>query len=162
MDKVVFGKFELKTGWSHLVARVQQVASLDDDDTTTAKESIAVFGWGRSDKGQLGCREKCVPTPRRIMMKDPSVTVVQIACGSESTYLMTNTDDNNDNVKSLLWSCGWNEHGNLGVPTQDQADVTRLTPLVGTERMVSPPTYSDGSGKLLMAAGGAHLLVMKT
>jgi alpha-tubulin suppressor-like RCC1 family protein/cation transport regulator ChaC len=150
---------ELQSGWSHLVARAQQVVSSDGHDAaTTTNESIAVFGWGRSDKGQLGCHEKCVPTPGRIKIKDFSVTISRIACGSESTYLVTATDDDD---KSTIWSCGWNEHGNLGVLTEDETDVTRFTPLLGTERMVCPPTYADGSGKLLMAAGGAHFLVMK-
>jgi glutathione-specific gamma-glutamylcyclotransferase len=143
---------ELKSGWSHLVARVQQIVS-SDDTSTTPNESVAVFGWGRSDKGQLGCHEQCVPTPRRIMIEeDRSVTTSQIACGSESSYVFTR--DNS------IWSCGWNEHGNLGVGTLQ--DETELTPVLGTERIVSPPTYADGSGKLLMAAGGAHFLVMKT
>ena len=157
---------ELKSGWSHLVARVQVKMSLARDDHVNR---IQVLGWGRSDKGQLGCLDKSVCKPQPLpglheamsssSLSSPKTTISQVACGSESTYLLT-TDNN------TLWSCGWNEHGNLGVAaTDDEENVATISRVLGTERIVSPATYTtntNGDTKLLMAAGGAHFLVMKT
>ncbi|CAB9500952.1 Putative glutathione-specific gamma-glutamylcyclotransferase 2 [Seminavis robusta] len=203
---------QLESGWSHLVARVQ----VADASTTAAS---VVYGWGRSDKGQLGVAAPTnVLSPHRL---ETSSHIQQVACGSESTYLLAEDGS--------IHSCGWNEHGNLGIAStspatnpnknddddeeeetapdnnnknddeedqvtlitprgsfvffedgsmselgqnhnlaeknaDDQENVTRITPLEGTERIVCPPTYESSKDKsqLLMAAGGAHFLVMKT
>ena len=138
---------ELVSGWSHMIARVRAPA--------TGSE---IYGWGRSDKGQLGCQEKSVTAPR--LLNEPLLLkgISMIACGSEASYFL-------DEDKSSIYSCGWNEHGNLGIDAKGDADedVPRITQVAGTERIVSPPTYSsEGNRRLVMAAGGAHLLVLRT
>lgn len=86
--KIVPGDIiDVGCGWSHVIALTKDGG---------------IFGWGRSDKGQIGRNEF------------PSVAR-SIACGSESSYAV---DNNND-----VWSTGWNEHGNLADgSTKDSAD----------------------------------------
>lgn len=141
---------DIDCGWSHTVARVVKEEGSD--------QKIQVFGWGRSDKGQLGCQEKAVSSPHYLPADEG---IAQIFCGSESTYVW------NENTQTL-YSCGWNEHGNLGLgfDKKVEEDVYKLTTVPDTRRIVGPPTYSkssvEGGRKLLLAAGGAHLLAMKT
>jgi hypothetical protein len=54
-------------------------------------------------------------------------------------------------------SCGWNEHGNLSLG--NETDVLDPTIVVGA-RIVAPPP-SNGEGKIIMAAGGAHCIAMQ-
>ena len=144
---------ELKSGWSHLVGVATSKAS-------TGTQSTYIYGWGRSDKGQLACKEKVVPIPRRLSgleAKEPR----KIACGSESTsFLVT------EKKKDSLYSCGWNEHGNLGLPSGEE-DVFDLTLVFeDVNKLASFPSShtSDKPGtegrSFLMSAGGGHFLGM--
>ena len=73
-------------------------------------------------------------------------------CGSESISIL--------DVQNNLMSCGWNEHGNLGIG--HSADVSEFTKIVGAN-ILSP--YNDGSNmendEILIASGGAHFLATK-
>jgi alpha-tubulin suppressor-like RCC1 family protein len=155
-DQTRYRCVELNSGWSHLVARV------DIESSILSETSCAVFGWGRSDKGQLGCGEKCLSTPRRIdgFLSDKGATVVSTACGSDSTHFLVQA---NGGVHSI-YSVGWNEHGNLGIGPQlsskgeDAEDVLEPVKVPGMSRVVSPATDPN---RLLLAAGGAHMLVIR-
>lgn len=58
---------------------------------------------------------------------------------------------------NVVRGTGWNEHGNLGVGSTK--DIISPTELAGA-RITAPPPW-DGKGEIIMAAGGAHFLVMK-
>jgi alpha-tubulin suppressor-like RCC1 family protein len=78
----------VECGWSHSVILME-----------TTYSEIAVFGWGRNDKGQLGLgtREN-VQTPIRLF---ESQKVEQVVCGSEFTMVVEND--------GKIMGCGWNE-----------------------------------------------------
>jgi alpha-tubulin suppressor-like RCC1 family protein len=160
---------ELQSGWSHLVARVEIA---HEDDQTTDSKRTEVYGWGRSDKGQLGFVENVVSAPRRLDLRPqlsssimglvddvPAVSrprqadVSRVACGSDSTHFVI--DDGN---RQQIYSVGWNEHGNLGTGTNEDLHEIQEMPDIG--KIVSPSTYSQDE-KIIIAAGGAHFLAMK-
>lgn len=140
----------ISSGWSHLVAQVW--------DSSTQETSF--YGWGRSDKGQLACKDKAVTFPREMDHQILKKTIdMSVSCGSESTYFW------NARAKTA-YGCGWNEHGNLGVGNgTDEAaaaeDTKDITELANIKTIVSPPTYSQDRW-LLLAGGGAHLLAALT
>lgn len=53
-----------------------------------------------------------------------------------------------------VWACGWNEHGNLGVG--DREDRREWTRVPG-----APSLEGKGVGRMMVACGGAHVLVVK-
>jgi len=125
-------------GWSHTVATVQ---SFDG--------TIEVYGWGRNDKGQLGTGStEEVETPKRLF--EPMYGIESVHCGSESTMIL--------DCSGKISSCGWNEHGNLALG--NDRDVLEPTSIVGA-RIVTPP-LSNEEGKIIMAAGGAHFIILRT
>jgi alpha-tubulin suppressor-like RCC1 family protein/cation transport regulator ChaC len=126
-----YGVVDINCGWSHNVA-------LASDSNGRA----VVFGWGRSDKGQLGTAH---PAYRPVELF-PQVNAVQVRCGSEFTVLV---DD-----KDAIWCCGWNEHGNLSTGNTDEQ--AELAAAVGAS-VTATPGYQSTS--LCVAAGGAHLLI---
>jgi alpha-tubulin suppressor-like RCC1 family protein len=195
---------EISCGWSHTVilAKRKQYANApnDDDDSPTF-----VYGWGRNDKGQLGTgATENVHTPIRLFesfqneqphqqqQEQPHkvLSIQSISCGSEFTVvvvLVEERDSNHPNNKNSngrkngqqqVWSCGWNEHGNLGIgkhheqqqQLQRQGDaieylhkdvvVLQLTKMVGAP-IANPPGYAENA-PISVAAGGAHVLAMRT
>jgi alpha-tubulin suppressor-like RCC1 family protein len=140
---------QLECGWSHTVAKVQS-------STYETKNKMLLYGWGRSDKGQLACSDKQVPTPRVLLDEEDMDGITLISCGSESSYAW-------NALKQTMLSCGWNEHGNLSLGSKNDKDenVYEFTHVVETRKVVSPMTYSKDRN-LLLAAGGAHVLVMMT
>ena len=134
------GCVEIHCGWSHTVAVVKK------DEPTR----VTLFGWGRNDRGQLGFKSagKFVDEPRQLSPNNGGIKVASMCCGAESSLII----DTNEKI----WSCGWNEHGNLGFKSSDCCFQWRLA--TGT-KIVSPPT--SRSRKLLAACGGAHTIVMK-
>jgi hypothetical protein len=64
-----------------------------------------------------------------------------------------------DGTGSIM-GCGWNEHGNLSLG--NDVDSLDLKPITGASVVATPPFEGGGEEKLLMAIGGAHLLIMKT
>ena len=93
---------EVNSGWSHVVIR-----GVRSDGTT-------VFaGWGRSDMGQLPRDDSQLSAPEKRTLLPTCLTKLpgghhftDVWTAAESTFA---TDEG-----GLLWSSGWNEHGNLG------------------------------------------------
>jgi alpha-tubulin suppressor-like RCC1 family protein len=140
----------ISCGWSHTVILTK---GLGDD---TGPGSTRVYGWGRNDRGQLGTGSTDdVRLPRRLF---ETHDVQSIDCGSEFTAVACAND--------RVWSCGWNEHGNLA--TGDSRDRFELVPAAGvslggassTPPIGRPPSYPENS-PLRLAAGGSHLVVMR-
>lgn len=108
-DKVV----EISCGWNHCVVRTRDGL---------------LFGWGRADMGQLGPQEgkpRFMPVHR---IQSPSASgdggkseaVEQVSCGAESTHILQD---------GVVWSTGWNEHGNLGVgDKENRLEFVRSSP----------------------------------
>jgi alpha-tubulin suppressor-like RCC1 family protein/cation transport regulator ChaC len=140
----------ISCGWSHTVILTK---CLGDD---TGPGSTRVYGWGRNDRGQLGTGSADdVRLPRRLF---ETHNVQSIDCGSEFTAVVCANDS--------VWSCGWNEHGNLA--TGDSRDRFELVPAAGvslggassTPPIGRPPSYPENS-PVRVAAGGSHLVVMR-
>jgi len=127
----------LDCGWSHNIVQV------------TLKDSgIAIYGWGRNDKGQLGTGsfKDAIKKPARLF-QDKRLSFV--ACGSESTMAI-------DDMSEIL-GCGWNEHGNIASGSQE--DQPRLIKTQGS-KVYGPPGLHDG--KVVLAVGGGHHIAMKS
>jgi alpha-tubulin suppressor-like RCC1 family protein len=134
------GCFDIDCGWSHTVARVR---------AESTGSTCVIYGWGRNDRGQLGtgsADQVSVPIP----LFNGVDSIQSISCGSESTMLADGTG---------IMGCGWNEHGNLALG--NDTDSFDLKPVMGARVISFPPFEEERAEKLLMAAGGAHFLVMK-
>lgn len=135
------GCVDIGCGWSHNIALVKDEAS----------SSITLFGWGRNDKGQLASNSYENIDEPQILHKDVNGNPIEaFDCGSESTMILDTDGD--------IYQTGWNEHGNLGIGTNK--DVCEFAKVIGAKAPSAPPP-SDGRGKTLIAAGGAHCLVIK-
>ncbi|KAG9407113.1 hypothetical protein AC1031_001754 [Aphanomyces cochlioides] len=80
----------MSVGWHHAVC---------------IAEDGSVHAWGKGDLGQLGLGEfasESIPRKANFLLDE----VVQVACGSEHTLLVS--------ASGQVYSCGWGEHGNLG------------------------------------------------
>lgn len=128
------GCFHIDCGWSHTVALVQ----------CNRTGIVHAYVWGRNDRGQLGLgtTESPVILPRVVQTQSQRSNLVQVHCGSESTVVV--------DEDGVLWSSGWNEHGNLGL--NHTRDVNSFTPLEG-------PAMGSPQSQLIVATGGAHTLV---
>jgi alpha-tubulin suppressor-like RCC1 family protein len=160
-------------GWSHTIVTIHYKNENDDDDHANDEEVI-VYGWGRNDKGQLGlgsCSSSptttttnstdtptaaagtnpstllVLPRPQRLF-QDKKIALVN--CGSESTYVLDQS--------GVIWGCGWNEHGNLGIGGGGEKDegvidetVVVLTRTLGA-KMVAPPPSSSLSVEALSSS----------
>lgn len=112
-----------------------------------------VTGWGRSDMHQLGALSSSGMSQDVIPLKLPQGNrIKEIWTGSEYTIAL----DNNNR----LWSCGWNEHGNLGsaIDSDTEGKVTNC-------QSWSPVRLQDGNHLHLkspwtesVACGGAHVI----
>jgi alpha-tubulin suppressor-like RCC1 family protein len=133
---------DVQCGWSHVVV------SLEND-----RSHRYLYGWGRNDKGQLGLdHTNNVHKPTLIF--DSNLSPQSFSCGSEFTVVATEKDE--------LWSCGWNEHGNLGYATAygDYSATWQSLPhprIVQPPGMLSPPSMNNFP--IQVAAGGSHFLV---
>lgn len=123
---------DLACGWSHVLAQ--------------AKDG-QVWGWGRNTFGQLGKETETVANPEPFPLLPASrclpngAMVARVACGTESSLLV--------GADGSVWACGWNEHGNLGVgDTKDHFAWTQV------------PGIEGGGESLLVACGGAHVVVL--
>lgn len=129
----------ISCGWSHTVVLAQN-----------AEHQTAAWGWGRNDKGQLGkANTERVPRPM-LLFPNLSAGIESLDCGSESTVLVDSAD--------RIWSCGWNEHGNLANGSTE--DSHQLTLAVGAPVTLTPG-YPEETSKLRIAAGGAHVIAMR-
>ncbi|KAL7469560.1 hypothetical protein ACHAXS_009813 [Conticribra weissflogii] len=148
------GCIAIMSGWSHILALVK----------TKNSTEITLYGWGRNDKGQLGKKlgESFVAIPQILDLSfhndgDQSISIQSACCGSESSHLLDKSGQ--------IWSCGWNEHGNLGINHYEEhghvdADCCWTWKAVTGKRIVAPPPSSRKD--ILFAAGGAHLIAMAT
>jgi alpha-tubulin suppressor-like RCC1 family protein/cation transport regulator ChaC len=127
---------DVQCGWSHTIALGKK---------TNGK--LVAVGWGRNDKGQLGTGIKV--NIERPTLLFASLELQSIACGSESTIAI-------DADGKTLWSCGWNDHGNVG--TGDSNDCYKLTKMKGAP-LVTTPGYDTNTSSVYVAAGGAHVLI---
>lgn len=131
---------DIQLGWSHAVVLLE-----------TDRNTKYVFGWGRNDKGQLGTGS-CTHhqhTPVELSISSPKL----VRCGSESTIILT--EDNQ------LLCCGWNEHGNLGfLPSDNDEFSTTWTTRQADSLVVKTPSHDEPTN-VEVAAGGAHVLVMR-
>jgi len=137
------GCLEVHCGWSHTVALVR-------DGTGR----VEVHGWGRADRGQLGPvrGDGPVTTPVRLTMDavdsdGGGASVRSACCGAESTHVADS--------EGVVYSTGWNEHGNLGIGTAEDCRSWRRT--TGA-KVVGPPSSASKGRGLLIAAGGAHFI----
>jgi Regulator of chromosome condensation (RCC1) repeat len=114
-----------------------------------------VWGWGRQDMNQLGLSDSdrlVSDYHRPIPLSLPCGGIREVWAGSEYSLALDRFN--------RLWSCGWNEHGNLGVgfvssPGSGSLSTTMDWSPVVTERgqveIGSPWTES-------IACGGAHVI----
>lgn len=134
----------LTSGWSHILALIRK------------KDGTVLYGWGRNDKGQLGKQNErdFIATPQVIDVPScvaNSFSVQSVCCGAESSHLAL---DNGD-----MYSCGWDEHGNLGVGylQEKNNECWGWRPMLGS-RVVAPPPNKET--EIVFAAGGAHIIAM--
>ena len=108
--------------------------------TVCVTEGGAVFAFGSNNRGQLGLgdtEDRLVPTLLRGELENKSV--LQAAAGSVHTTFVT--------ADGLVFSCGANEEGQLGVG--------------GTERRLVPTLITgqlQGKAAVYVAAGDLHTL----
>ena len=133
------GCIQIHSGWSHTMALVRKEST-----------EVVLFGWGRNDKGQLGIESaaKFVAQPQLLKPNDDDIEVTFVCCGAESSLIV----DSEENC----FLCGWNEHGNCANASSDCCFTWR--PATGV-KVVAPPTIRNR--KLLVASGGAHIIMMK-
>jgi alpha-tubulin suppressor-like RCC1 family protein len=140
----------ISCGWSHTVILIKWLGD------GAGAGSTRVYGWGRNDRGQLGTSSTDnILLPLRLF---ETHNVKSVECGSEFTAVVCAND--------RVWSCGWNEHGNLA--TGDSRDRFELVPAVGVShggftaspQIGRPPPYPENS-PVRVAAGGSHLVAMR-
>ena len=139
---------------------VSQICSGHAFSLALTKDGI-IHGWGRNDKGQLGLGHDTasVLVPTRLPL-DGNVTWV--SCGSEFTVAVLSTPASLHGQQ--IWTCGWNEHGNLGTLSSDNSEYSTEWHALA-ERLVQPPgTLEDDDYSefpVSIAAGGSHFLAMR-
>jgi alpha-tubulin suppressor-like RCC1 family protein/cation transport regulator ChaC len=134
------GCIAIDCGWSHNIA----VVSAEND----GEREMQLFGWGRNDKSQCSLVNNCkmISTPQQIKGHIAEHGFKKAYCSAESISVL---DGNNDIV-----SCGWNEHGNLGVG--HSTDVNDFTMVKGARICSQFHSDSREGGKVLVACGGGH------
>ncbi|KZT73391.1 RCC1/BLIP-II protein, partial [Daedalea quercina L-15889] len=108
-----------------------------------------VVATGSNYHGQLG-RETVQPctTLERVDFPIPTAShkIVKLACGSEHVLCVLEVESEGTTRKEV-WGWGWNEHGNLGIGTTDDARVPiRICPLRGAESDVQVVDVWGGNG----------------
>jgi len=142
------GCVDIDCGWSHNIAIVEA-------DGEGQNNGITVYGWGRNDKAQLGTivdGKVIVDAPQLLHTLIGSKAIHNVCCGGESIMGL--------NKDGYIYGCGWNEHGNLS--TGNANDIQKFTEIEGVHRICTPPPHDGKSMEknIIMAAGGAHFLVM--
>ena len=96
--------------------------------TVVVTASGAAFSFGANERGQLGLGEGAVkatairPRPVRLAASGGRRTrVTAAACGLAHTLLLVSEDDDDSGMpaRTVLFACGSNDHGQLGIGTQD-------------------------------------------
>lgn len=156
--------FSVLCGWSHCIACA--------GGGGVGADSVCAVTWGRNDMGQLGRGDgngagiAALALPPILRAGGASEetrappALHALSCASESVVALC-TDGS-------VWSCGWNEHGNLGVG--DCANRSVLSPVAGLGPVCAARgnRHAGTAGNLagreagLVAAGGAHVLVLRS
>lgn len=159
---------QVVSGWTHVCVRGVRIDG-----------SIAVAAWGRNDFGQfptpLSSFAPC-PSPEGPVPLGPlpdGSQIREVWSGSEFTVVA--------NVDGLLWACGWNEHGNLGVGESHTSggagaiagavvrNALEWVPVIGPEPNGDNPCNGEGAREQLrlgvvwegaLACGGSHCLCL--
>eukprot|EP00966_Prymnesium_polylepis_P088417 2046004-Prymnesium_polylepis.2 len=106
------------------------------------------LGWGRGVNGQLGLVDEDESRERRPQPKVQAVpasglicgdAVLTLCCGADFTLLLT--------IHGDVWSCGGNEHGQLGYSS-----------LSGVQ--AKPRAALKGAGIIRLACGSAHAVAV--
>ena len=123
--------------------KVLQVAA-GGNHTMCLTEDGAVFGFGFNGAGRLGVGDRenrLVPTLLRGELANKSV--LQVAAGNSHTIFVT--------ADGLVFACGFNDEGQLGVGDTDD----RLAPTLVTGQL-------QGKTAVYAAAGAGHTLCITT
>lgn len=141
------GCIDIDCGWSHTIAIVDRKKN----------GNLEIFGWGRNDKHQLTLKGTtgttgCISTPYCIEDDFIKDGIKAAFCGPEFVTIL--------NGRNEIISCGWNEHGNLGVG--HSSDVSE--PTVTTGARICSHFHLDQRevGKVLLATGGGHTIATIT
>jgi alpha-tubulin suppressor-like RCC1 family protein/cation transport regulator ChaC len=139
------GCVHIDCGWSHTIAMVEK------DDTRV--DGYSLYVWGRNDKKQIAFQSHSEPIVRSPCPVDHALNagLQGAACGSESISVL--------DIHGNLMSCGWNEHGNLGIG--NATDVSEFTKMTGADILSQNKNLSGNNGKILMAYGGAHFVATR-
>merc|ERR1711862_485380 len=153
------GCYYIDCGWSHNVAMVKQEQNHNN--------IIQLYGWGRNDKGQLGEKltNNTLLVPSLLLHNNNIKNIINISCGSEYTMIITKN--------GTLYTCGWNEHGNLGIRSNNDIN-HEFKEMIGFNENIQRYYYNENEmleinscykdfkneiGRyILFAAGGAHFL----
>lgn len=73
----------------------------------------SVIAWGRNDRGQLGVHKQSSESQQSLVRWE---SVMQFMAGSEHAIAVLSSD------KAVV-SCGWGEHGNCGLDTDERGNV---------------------------------------
>lgn len=100
-------------GNEHVVALVSAGESYKGND-------LVCYSWGNNNHGQLGLGDK-EPRPHpeviRIFDEDSPWALDEVACGAFHTALLTHEKGHSDTLKSVCWTFGLGDNGQLGLGT---------------------------------------------
>lgn len=124
--------------------------------------SVCVYVWGRADMGATASAastsgssdDGSIQPPRDILPRElPRLPcggdIAEVWCGSEYTIVSSEL--------GYLWSCGWNEHGNLGIG-EIVDSLSEWKPVVFSTGTVSPPGGETVEGVLSACVEVSRLL----
>ena len=108
-----------------------------------------IVATGSNNHGQLG--RGTVGTSGALARVDfpPSMglrRILKLACGSEHVLCLVEVDSH-ETTRREVWGWGWNEHGNLGLRTTEDAHVpVRIWPAEGSIAVGRPLSVWGGNG----------------
>jgi alpha-tubulin suppressor-like RCC1 family protein len=89
---------------------------------------------------------------------DHVISIQTASCGAESSHVL--------DVNDIIYSTGWNEHGNLAIGrakgVDSEHECCRSWVASSGARVVAPPSIGTRERRMLFAAGGAHIITMQS
>ncbi|CAI9289405.1 unnamed protein product [Lactuca saligna] len=88
-------------------------------ETYKGDDNLVCYTWGNNNHGQLGLGDTEIRTTPQIIKtfnQESSYTPYEVACGAFHTSILSKTDG--DMLRSVCWSFGLGDHGQLGQPGQ--------------------------------------------